>query len=124
LLTGETQKSPQDAYFFYYNVNELQAMRQGDWKLVFPHRFRSMKGQEPGWDGLPGNYTHFNVEAPELYNLVTDKEEAFNVAASHPDVVAALLALAEAMRGSLGDALTEREGSENRMPGRVAEVKQ
>lgn len=124
LLAGETTKSPQDAYFFYYHVNELQAMRQGDWKLVFPHRYRSMKGQEPGKDGLPGNYTHFNVEAPELYNMVTDKEEQFNVAANHPDLVAVLLALAETMRDRLGDALTEREGSENRMPGRVAEVKQ
>ncbi|MEJ2163454.1 MAG: sulfatase-like hydrolase/transferase, partial [Robiginitalea sp.] len=53
LLSGATQQHPQEAYFFYYRVNELQAVRQGDWKLVLPHRYRSMQGQESGRDGFP-----------------------------------------------------------------------
>ena len=36
-----------DTYHFYYK-NELQAVRKGDWKLFFPHSYRTMQGQELG----------------------------------------------------------------------------
>jgi arylsulfatase len=117
LLTGETDQSPQEAYYFYYKVNELQALRQGDWKLVFPHRYRSMDGQEPGKDGLPGEYTQFNVETPELYNLRLDKEERFDVSGQYPEILEKLLQLAVEKRLELGDALTGSKGTENRLPG-------
>lgn len=119
LLTGQTRKSPQQAYFFYYHVNELQAVRRGDWKLVFPHRYRSMEGQVPGQGGQPGEYTYFELGAPELYNLRDDWEERTNLATSHPDTVAALSRLADRMRMRLGDALTGVQGLENRPPGRA-----
>jgi arylsulfatase len=122
LLSGQTLESPQPAYFFYYHVNELQAVRQGDWKLYFPHRYRSMKGQEPGHGGLPGNYTYFELGSPELYNLKEDPEEQYDVAQRHPEVVATLSALADDMRTRLGDALTGVQGLENRPPGKVPEA--
>src|SRR6056300_1044708 len=53
VFTLKTDKSPQEAYFFYYRVNELHAVRSGDWKLYFPHNYRTMKGQAPGKDGIP-----------------------------------------------------------------------
>lgn len=120
LLSGQTETSPQEAYFFYYHVNELQALRQGDWKLVLPHRYRSMTGQQPGKDGLPGDYTHFNVEVPELFNLISDPGEQHNLSASYPDKVQELLRLAEGIRTRLGDALTGVEGTAIRPPGRAA----
>ena len=103
LLSGQTRESPQQAYFFYYHVNELQAVRQGDWKLYFPHRYRSMAGQEPGRGGLPGSYTHFELGAPELYNLKNDPEEQDDLAGLHPEVVEAISHLADSMRTRLGD---------------------
>lgn len=123
LLAGETDQSPQEAYYFYYQVNELQALRQGEWKLVLPHRYRSMDGQVPGKDGLPGEYTHFNVEAPRLYNLKLDRAEQVDLSDLYPKILQNLMQLAENKRQELGDALTGTKGSENRPPGGAQKVK-
>lgn len=119
LLQGKTDKSPDKAYFFYYKVNELHAVRQGDWKLYFPHNYRTMNGQEPGHDGLPGKYRYVDLQKQELYNVKEDPSETTNVAQQHPKIVARLQKLADAMRGKLGDALYDMQGTENREPGRV-----
>ncbi len=110
-------KNPHDAYFFYYGVNELQAVRSGDWKLFFPHTARTMQGQAPGRDGIPGKYKPLPVEH-ELYDLKSDVGETKNVAAKNPEVVQRLEALAEQARADLGDSLTKRAGSGVREPGR------
>jgi arylsulfatase len=57
--------------------------------------------------------------APELYRVATDPGETKDVAADHPEVVKALLALAEKARDDLGDALTGRTGKGVREPGRL-----
>src|SRR5205814_3217143 len=70
LLAGEPgAKCPHEAFYFYFNVGELQAVRSGRWKLMLPHTARSMKGQEPGRDGKPGQYKPEKV-GTELYDLV------------------------------------------------------
>ena len=118
LFGGEpSAKNPHDAYFFYYGVNELQAVRSGDWKLFFPHTARSMQGQAPGKDGIPGKYKPLPV-VHELYDLKNDLGETTNVAAANPDVVQRLEALAERAREDMGDSLTKRTGSGTREPGR------
>tara|TARA_R110002051_G_scaffold10239_4_gene39008 strand:- start:15460 stop:16896 length:1437 start_codon:yes stop_codon:yes gene_type:complete len=117
LLTGKTTESPQEAYFFYYRVNELFAVRYGKWKLYFPHTYRTMDGQEPGKDGLPGDYKMVDLRYIELYDLDSDESETTNVATSNPKVVAKIQKLANGMRTRLGDSLQEIEGLENRAPG-------
>ncbi len=119
VLTGKIQESPQKAYFFYYRVNELFGVRYGKWKLYFPHRYRTMDGQELGKDGLPGDYRMVDMEALELYDLENDISETTNVADEYPEVVEKIKLLANGMRSRLGDALLELEGSESREPGRV-----
>lgn len=119
VLTGDSKESPQEAYFFYYNVNELYGVRYGKWKLYFPHTYRIMDGQEPGKDGLPGEYKMISLEEIELFDVVTDKSETKNVAADHPEVVKKIRTLANEMRQKLGDSLLELEGTENREVGRV-----
>ncbi|SHI65166.1 sulfatase family protein [Pseudozobellia thermophila] len=119
LLTGETKESPQEAYFFYYRVNELFGVRYGKWKLYFPHRYRTMDGQEPGKDGLPGNYRMVDLEEIELYDLESDESETNNVASENPQVVEKIKELADRMRSRLGDSLKNIQGTENREPGRV-----
>ena len=65
LMTGEPgARSPHDAYY-YYRGNNLQAVRQGRWKL-----------REAG--------------KPELYNLREDIAEQKNLAEKHPDRVKAM----------------------------------
>lgn len=119
LLTGETTESPQEAYFFYYRVNELFGVRYGKWKLYFPHRYRTMDGQELGKDGLPGEYRMIDMEEIELYDVVNDIAERVNVADENPEVVAKIKLLANHMRSKLGDSLLELEGTETRQPGRL-----
>lgn len=119
VLTGESTESPQEAYFFYYRVNELMGVRYGKWKLYFPHRYRTMNGQEPGKDGLPGDYRMVDMAEIELYDVSKDISETKNIAADHPEVVEKIKELANGMRDRLGDSLTEVVGSENREPGRV-----
>ncbi|AMV29587.1 Arylsulfatase [Gemmata sp. SH-PL17] len=124
LLRGEPNaKSPQEAYFHYYNTNELQAVRSGKWKLILPHTYRTMAGQPQGKDGTPGKYKQVKIEAPELYDLDADTGESQNVADANPDIVKRLLAFAESAREDLGDSLTKRVGKNTREPGRVPEEK-
>ncbi|MEO1012060.1 MAG: sulfatase [Bacteroidota bacterium] len=119
LLNGKAKESPQEAYFFYYRVNELFGVRYGKWKLYFPHRYRSMDGQKPGKDGLPGDYRMVDLEEIELYDLENDVEENANVADQYPEVVKKIKELANTMRTRLGDSLLELEGSETREHGKV-----
>jgi arylsulfatase len=110
-------RSPHEVLFFYYHRNDLEALRAGRWKLVFPHQYRSLTGA-PGRDGQPAGYTQQICEL-ELYDLETDIGERRNVIAEHPDVVARLQAFAESAREDLGDALTDRQGSNIRPAGRL-----
>ena len=105
LLLGDTRaKSPQEAYYFYYNSNELQAVRSGDWKLMLPQQYRTL-GRNPivAKGGIPSRYQQAKITAPQLYHLRQDIGETRNIAAEHPEVVARLLALAEKAREELGD---------------------
>lgn len=119
VFTGESNESPQEAYFFYYRVNELMGVRYGKWKMYFPHRYRTMEGQEPGKDGLPGQYKMIDMEEIELYDVSTDLSETNNVAEQNPEVVDKIKLLANNMRQELGDSLLDLEGTNNREPGRV-----
>ncbi|PWL39463.1 arylsulfatase [Flagellimonas aquimarina] len=121
VLSGENKEPVQEAYFFYYRVNEMFGVRYGNWKLYFPHRYRTMDGQEPGKDGTPGEYKMIDMEEIELYNMENDISETENVASENPEVVSKIKYLANNMRSRLGDSLYELEGSETREPGRIDE---
>ncbi len=117
LISGQPgAKSPHDALYFYWN-RHLQAVRSGKWKLHFPHNFRSLTGT-PGRDGRPAGYTRGSIGLA-LYDLDADVGERKNVADAHPEVVSRLKGLAEKARADLGDALTKRQGSGIRGPGRL-----
>jgi arylsulfatase len=109
-------KNPHEAYYFYHNQNDLQAVRSGEWKLLFAHTTRTMKGQAPGVDGHPGKYRPLSVE-PSLYNLTSDPSETRDVSMEHPEIVERLEKLAEKARADLGDDLTKRPPTGARPPG-------
>ena len=119
LLFGEAgAKSPHEAFYFYYERGELQALRSGRWKLHLPHVARTMSGQAPGRDGKPGLYKPLPVGL-ELYDLDEDPGEEWDLARSKPEEVLRLLKLVEKARSELGDALTRRAGRGVREAGRV-----
>jgi arylsulfatase len=109
LLAGKRgARNPHTSYWFYYEQNQLQAVTSGDgrWKLVLPHRYRSLAGKPGGIGGQPADYTQFTVKAPELYDLSKDREERFDVAAKNPQILNQLMVEAGKARAELGDALT------------------
>jgi arylsulfatase A len=117
LLRGEAgAKNPHESYAFYYG-NELQAVRRGDWKLVFPHAFRSLVGP-PGADGKPNGYQQRKTELA-LYNLRDDISEQTDVQDKHPEIVAKLQKMADAYRADLGDSLQKMPGTGKRPPGKL-----
>ena len=120
LILGEPgAHNPHEAYFFYYETNQLQAVSSGRWKLHLPHTYRTLSGGPGGTGGQPAPYSPVQMGL-ELYDLETDVGERTNVAAAHPEVVRRLEALAEKCRDDLGDSLTNRIGKNVRAPGRFA----
>ncbi|MCM4173636.1 arylsulfatase [Arenibacter sp. TNZ] len=119
LFSGESEESPQEAYFFYYRVNELMGVRYGKWKMYFPHTYRTMDGQEPGKDGLPREYKMIEMDEIELYDVTSDISETNNVAENYLEVVDKIKLLANEMRHELGDSLLDLEGTKNREAGKI-----
>ena len=110
VLAGQSKESPHEA-LFYFNVNKLEAVRSGAWKLaVAPQALRKAKVDSE-------NVKH---TGPRLYNLDTDIGEQSDVAAQHPEVVAKLQKFVTTMAADLGDT---GPGPGVRPPGRVATPK-
>ncbi len=122
LMLDQKDTNPRETFYFYYG-KQLRAVRHGDWKLYFPHKYRSYKGVKPGKDGLPGKYATGECGL-ELYNLKDDISETNNVIDKNPGIVKKLKKLAEKARTELGDALTNTKGTEVREPGRLGPAKE
>jgi arylsulfatase A-like enzyme len=97
-------KSPHRA-FYYYQFEQLQAVRAGRWKLRLPLeraiRIGKKEEQQPA----------------ALFDVAADPAEAKNVSDEHPDVVAELTKLADEARADIGD--LGRPGRGVRKPGWV-----
>ncbi|MBP7142958.1 MAG: sulfatase [Opitutaceae bacterium] len=123
--------------FWYYNGDELHAVRLGKWKLHLPHEYLEVAA-EPGRDGKPSNWGRMKPMSHEqsgirgiasrhgyrveriglvLYDLETDPGETLDLAAEHPEIVAELQGVAARARASLGDMLTGISAAEKRPAG-------
>ena len=112
---------PRDTFLFYYRRNNLEAVRHGDCKLVFPHPGRTNEGFKPGKDGQPGGGNENFNHTGGLYDLRRDPGERYNVQFDFPEVTAELMRIAEEARQDLGDDLTDNPGKNRRPIGRVSE---
>lgn len=118
LLLGDNDANPRDHLLYYYQQNSLEAVRQGNWKLVFPHKYRSYKDVLPGNDGISGPYKTDST-GYALYDLRRDPGENYDVKALYPDVVKQLQALSDKAREDLGDDLTGKPGLNRRLPEKI-----
>jgi arylsulfatase A len=105
LLFGTAQQSAREAHYYFAGYN-LQAVRQGPWKLAIAPQPETM-GQ--------GVLRDAAGKEPRLYNLDQEIDEQTNLAAKHPEVVERLQGLAAAMSARIGG----NEPSERRAPGIV-----
>lgn len=118
LLKGKNV-SQRDEFWCYYG-GELRAVRKGDWKLYFPHEYRSYINIVQGKDGFPGKCNSGKCGL-ELYNLKDDLYETTNVANMYPEILKQLQDIGECAIFELGDRLTKRVGTEVRPVGEVKE---
>lgn len=106
LLFGTKEATSPHKAYYYYQQDQLQAVRSGPWKLFLPVK--------------AARHPHFTAAFPPqnlLFNVVEDIGCESNVAAEHPEVVARLTLLAEIAREDLGD--TDRPGKGQRPLGRI-----
>ncbi|QDU88852.1 Arylsulfatase [Pirellulimonas nuda] len=102
ILKGASSNSPHEV-LYYYNGTNLQAVREGDWKLHLP---RTVNDQ-PFWSKKPIKKRGFvTLDRLRLFNLKSDVGEKHDVSDRHPEVVARLQRHAEAVRAELGDVRT------------------
>ncbi|WP_091545713.1 sulfatase family protein [Thermoflexibacter ruber] len=84
LLENNPQaKSPRDFHYFF-QIHELQAIRQGKWKLHLPHTYESV--EKAGNDGQRGKTIQKQIEL-SLYDLEKDPSEQENLAKKYPEIV-------------------------------------
>jgi arylsulfatase A len=90
ILLGQSKESAREAHYYFASY-DLQAVRQGRWKLALA----------PQPDGLGKNAAK-TVPGLRLYDLDAEIGEQTDVAAQHPEVVAKLKALADKMEAEIG----------------------
>ena len=106
LLTATPNAKTPYAAFYYYHMDQLQAVRADRWKLhlSLANRSTNLRDATTSSDA-------------RLYDLENDIGETTNVAAANPAVVQRLEALAELARQDLGD--RDQVGAQQRPVGRV-----
>jgi len=106
LMTGAADIAPPHEAFYFYQMDQLQAVRSGKWKYFVP-----MESKKRNWGKPEGKKPGL------LFDLEADVKESVDVAAKHPDVVKRLTALADKARADLGD--LKSEGKNQRPAGWV-----
>lgn len=107
LIIGKRGAKSPYKVFYYYNADQLQAVKSGPWKLFLPLRNFV---QHPHFKKGEG-------EKPLLFNVENDISSAYNLAEKYPEIVSRLMVLAEKGREDLGD--TNRPGANQRLPGKI-----
>ena len=119
LMFGEPNaKSPHKYLCCYFPGGQLEAIRDRQWKLHFPHGYRTLSDRPGGKDGTPSAYAAAKIGL-ELFDLRTDPSETTNVADRFPAEVTRLQQYAEQARTDIGDGLTNRVGTGTRPVGKL-----
>ena len=115
LLTNINASSKRKTFFYYFK-NDLEAVREGDWKLHVRKRV-IREGEYDIHESIRGE------EMRGLYNLRDDIGEENNLYTQNPEIVRRLEKLLEQCRIDLGDAALGIKGKRIRPIGRVENPK-
>ena len=91
ILLGQSKDSAREAHY-YFAAYDLQAVRQGRWKLAIA----------PQSEGMNAKKGPKLAAGLRLYDLDAEIGEQTDVAAQHPEIVAKLKALADKMAAEIG----------------------
>ena len=118
LLQGDTKSTPRTSFLYYYRRNSLEAVSDGEFKLIFPHPTRTYEGFAPGNDGMPGRVDENKMlEEKILIDLRRDPGERYNVLSQYSEAAGRLEQMANEAREDLGDDLQKKEGKNRRAIG-------
>ena len=123
LILGDKNANPRKSFVYYLNKNDLEAVTDGSFKLVFPHKYVTYGAYTPGNDGQPGELTTLQLYHCELYDLRRDPGERYNVIDQYPEITTKLMKIADEMREDLGDNLNRKKGTGRRAPGYLKDFK-
>ena len=138
VLQGSANTVNRQTGLVFYAGSELQALRDGKWKIHFPHKYLVINGEtrtdgkpagfgrlapqsisNSGIEGIASRHGYVVRELPlSLYDLSTDISESKNIASDYPEIIEKLSALADRYRKNLGDSLHNKKGTQNRPVGR------
>ena len=108
ILDEPNAKTPYEV-FYYYQLDHLQAIRSGPWKLFLP----SAKASRPP------RVAKGEAVKPLLFNVVVDIGSQEDLSNKEPEIVKRLMALAEPARADLGD--LGKAGNGQRSIGKVSD---
>lgn len=92
-----------DRPYFYYQHQELRAVRMGKWKLHLPHDVNSNAIAFRKWPIHIAPEDRVRFDKNTLYDLENDIGETTDVAGEHTEIVAQLLAQLDWARKDIGD---------------------
>ena len=119
IIDGEPNAAPRKYFLYYYRKNDLEAVRDDRYKLVFKHEGYTYGEFLPGMDGKPGKVIK-NAQVPmALYDMRRDPGERYDVQDQYLDVVKNLIKIADEAREDLGDDLTGNPGQNRRSAGKI-----
>ncbi|MEX0884144.1 MAG: sulfatase-like hydrolase/transferase, partial [Cyclobacteriaceae bacterium] len=107
LILGHKRAKTPHEVFYYYHMDQLQAIRSGPWKLFLPLKDFN---QHPHFKEGEG-------DQPLLFNVVKDVSSSQNLAEKKPGLVKKLMEMAEMAKKDLGD--KGQPGSNQRNPGKI-----
>jgi arylsulfatase len=94
MLSGQRPGLEREVLLYFDNVN-LQCARWRQWKLHLARHNSAAYSPAPA-----GGRVNLPLAAPELYDLVNDQDESYDVAGEHPDIVAEIKARIERLMPS------------------------
>ena len=101
VIHGETASL--DRPYFFYQHQELRAVRLGKWKLHLPHHPDSLSIAQNKWPIHIAPEDRVVFDSYVLYDLENDIGETRDVAGENPEVVARLSTLLDWAREDIGD---------------------
>jgi arylsulfatase A len=109
VLTGQAETVDRPL-FLYFNNWDLQCARLGQWKL------HMARGNTPAYTPTPQvGYYNLRLINPELYDIDADPEEAEDISAQNPDIVADIQRrVAQMLPGLPSQVQTNWHGTQNR----------